>query len=54
LIGVLGVDAQPHVNLDGLVKLGELDLLDEWDSVVQAVRTLFHLFGRGFKLLTVL
>ena len=29
LVGVLGIDAEAHVHLDGLVELGELDLLDE-------------------------
>ena len=29
LVGVLGIDAQAQVQLDGLIELGELDLLDQ-------------------------
>ena len=29
LVGVLGIDAEAHVHFDGLIELGELDLLNE-------------------------
>ncbi len=53
LIGVLRIDAQTHVQLDGLVELGELDLLNERNRFVQLVGAGFYLLGRSFILLTV-
>ena len=29
LVGMLGIDAQAHVDLDGFVEFGELDLLEK-------------------------
>jgi hypothetical protein len=53
LIGVLGIDAQPQMQLDGLIKLRELDLLKEGNRVVQIVGAGFYLLCSGFILLTV-
>ena len=52
LVGVLGIDAQAHVQLHGLVELGELDLLNQRNGFVQGVGPVFDLFGRSLKLLT--
>ena len=38
LVGVLRIDAQPQRELDGLVELGELDLLHERHRVFDRIR----------------
>ena len=44
LVGVLGVDAQPHVDLDRLVELGELDFLDQRNGLFELILAGLHLF----------
>ena len=46
LIGVLRIDAEANRQRDGLVELGELDLLDERQRFVQRVRPVFDLLSR--------
>ena len=41
LVGVLGIDAEPHGDFHGLVELGELDFLQERNRVLQGVGALF-------------
>ena len=40
LVGVLGIDSQPHRDLDGLVKLGILHFLQKRNRVLQNIRAL--------------
>ena len=44
---MLRVDAQTHVNLDGLVELGEFDLLEKGNRLGERVITRFDLFERS-------
>jgi hypothetical protein len=37
LVGMFGIDAQPQVQLDGFVELGELDLLDKGNGFIESV-----------------
>ena len=53
LIGVLGIDAEEHRELDRLVELGEGDLLEQTERLVQLIRPLFDLPGRSTILLAV-
>ena len=52
LVGMFGIDTEPHVQFDGLVEFCELYFLYEWDSLIEAIRAGFYLFGRSFELLT--
>jgi curli biogenesis system outer membrane secretion channel CsgG len=42
LVGVLGVDAQTDIQVDGLVELGVLGFFDEWDCIDQGVGPPLH------------
>ena len=42
LIGMLRIDAQPHVNFDGLVELRKMDLLQQAHRVRDRVGTLLQ------------
>ena len=46
LVGVLRIDAQAQRQLDGLVELGELDLLHERDGLFERVRPIGNLLPR--------
>ena len=55
LIGLTGVDAKAEVSLDGLVKVGGCNLLDERDSLKRGVELSgINLLSGGALLLTVL
>jgi hypothetical protein len=47
LVGVAGINAQPHVHFDRLVKLGEFDLLDERESFLEGIGPLLNLLRRS-------
>jgi hypothetical protein len=49
---VLWIHTQAQVQFDSLVELGELDLLNQRDRIVQIIGPMFYLFGRSEKLLT--
>ncbi len=51
LIGVLGVYAQAQGHVHRLIELGELDLLQQDDCVVEGVRTRFYLRARLLDIL---
>src|SRR6185437_1176476 len=40
LVGVAGINAQAHRQVDGLVELGKLGLLEQRDRLADSVRTL--------------
>ena len=42
LVGVLGVNAQTDIQVDGLVELGILGFFDEWDCIDQGVGPPLH------------
>ena len=52
LVGVLGVDAEAHVHLHGLVELGEFDLLDERNGLFELIFPGLYLLPRGLILFT--
>jgi hypothetical protein len=47
---VLGVNTKPHVNFDGFVEFGELDLLKKGDCLIEGVFARFYLFARSLIL----
>ena len=47
LVGVLRIDAQAEVHLHGLVELGELDFLDQRDSLFKLIFLGFYLLAGG-------
>src|ERR1051325_7997585 len=53
LIGVLRIDAEEHRELDRLVELGERDLLEQTERLVQLIRPLLDLLRRRAILLAV-
>src|SRR5205814_10409509 len=53
LVGVLGIDAEEHRQLDRLVELRVRDLLEQGERLVQLVRPLFDPLERCTVLLTV-
>jgi hypothetical protein len=44
---VLGIDAKAHVQLDGFIELGVLDLLEQGHSLFELVLASFHLLDCG-------
>ena len=52
LVGVLGIDAEAHVQFDGLVELGKLDFLDQRNGFFKRVRLALHLIERSRILFT--
>src|SRR5207248_4791660 len=53
LVGVLRIDAEQHRQLHRLVELGERDLLEQAERLIQLVRPLFDLVERRTILLAV-
>ena len=53
LIGVLGIDSEKHRQLDRLIELGERDLLEQTERLIQLIRPLFDLLERCTVLLAV-
>ena len=45
LVGMLGINSEPHVQLDGLVKLCKLNLLKSLDRLIDGIHPIFDLFG---------
>jgi hypothetical protein len=46
LVGMLGIDAEPHRDFYGLVELGVFDFLQERDCILQSVRPGFDRSSR--------
>src|SRR5205085_506779 len=53
LIGVLGIDSEKHRQLDRLIELGEGDLLEQTERLIQLIRPLFDFLERCTVLLAV-
>src|SRR5208283_697958 len=47
LVGMLGIDAEAHVDLDGLIEFGEFDLLEERNCLIEGVIARFNLLERS-------
>src|SRR5262249_54638544 len=52
LVGMLRIDAQPHVNFYGFVELSKLDFLEKRDGFFELVFARLDLFARSLIMLT--